>query len=107
MKTSFILTLSLQKEPTMSDKQCCQCCPFAFSEESEQAQNYGCLPTPFDIKNMRVHHGKTWACHETGDTPCVGSIKWLKDNDSPHKVVDAQLLNEQSEWEKFVHEVPA
>lgn len=76
-------------------------CPFAFTEESEQVQNFGCLPTPHEIKIMRVDHGKTWACHEQPDRPCKGAIQWLKDHDLPHKVVDPVLLTEKSDWHLY------
>jgi hypothetical protein len=33
-------------------------CPFAFTHESEYAQNMGCLPSQFEIINMRVKHDK-------------------------------------------------
>ena len=58
-------------------------CPFSFTEQSEYVQNLGCLPTPYEIRNMRVVHGKTWACHENPSKPCTGAINWLKSNDLP------------------------
>ena len=77
-------------------------CPFSFTNESDKVQNYGCLPTPYDIRNMRVNHGKTWACHEKPDTPCKGAINWLKEKELPYKVIDKELLTEQSEWNLYV-----
>lgn len=77
-------------------------CPFSFTEESEQIQNYGCLPTPMEIINMRVKHGKTWACHCNPDKPCAGAIEYLKDNNMEHKVIDKSLLTEDDDWGQFV-----
>lgn len=80
----------------------CEGCPFDFgAEETELAQNYGCLPTPREILNMRAHHGKTWACHSDPATPCVGAIKWLKSQGLPYRVEDPELLTESSPWHLF------
>lgn len=77
-------------------------CPFAFTEESEKAQGYGCLPEPWDIRNMRVIHGKTWACHSNPDKPCLGAIKFLQERGEPYKVIDTNLVTLNTDWEKFI-----
>lgn len=81
------------------DPQCC--CPFAWTEASERVQNYGCLPEPWEIRNMRVHHGKTWACHSDPDNPCIGAIRFLKERGEPYKVIDTKLITEQDEWGQY------
>lgn len=47
-------------------------CPFAFTDESEWVQNAGCLPAPYQIVSMKIHHNRTWACHEEPTKPCIG-----------------------------------
>lgn len=56
----------------------CPACPFNFfSEESEQAQNYGCLPAPLDIIEDQKSTNKNWACHDTKKI-CRGMIQYSK-----------------------------
>lgn len=86
----------------MRKETCKECskngCPFAYTAESETIQNYGCLPTPSDIVNMRLKHGKTWACHSNPDKPCLGTLDFLKENNLPHEVIDNNLVTEEDNW---------
>ena len=73
-------------------------CPFAFTYESEEIQNYGCLPTPFEITAMRIKHNKTWACHSDYSIPCKGALEYLRQRRLPYKVVDKELVKETDDW---------
>lgn len=84
----------------MCDKDCSTTtCPFAFTEESEQLQSYECLPDPHAIRYMRIHHGKTWACHSDPTKPCAGAIKDLKEDGLDYKVIDPDLVTLDDNWE--------
>lgn len=72
-------------------------CPFAFTDQSEMVQNYGCLPEPLEIVTMREKHGRTWACHENPEKPCAGAIAYLKKEGKPHTVTHP-LVTEQDNW---------
>jgi len=78
-------------------------CPFAFTDESEQIQNYGCLPTPYEILKMRIDHNKTWACHSDLTKPCKGAIKFLKKKNLPYKVIDLKLVTENDDWSIYIN----
>jgi hypothetical protein len=81
----------------MCDKNCSTTsCPFAYTEESEQAQNYGCLPTPFQIMAMRIVHGKTWACHSDNSKPCIGGLKNVRNHGFDNSVIDQILITEET-----------
>lgn len=71
-------------------------CPFADTERSEIAQNYGCLPTPLEIVGMRIFKGKTWACHSDTSRPCKGAISFLKKKGLDSKVIDKDLIDERN-----------
>lgn len=50
----------------------CNTCPFAFTDEAAQAQNYGCLPTPQDIILMKTNNNTNWVCHNSKHRLCAG-----------------------------------
>jgi hypothetical protein len=77
-------------------------CPFSFSELSEQAQNYGCLPSPHQILRMRTVFQKTWACHSNTEKPCLGAMNFLREKGLPFQVVDSVLVKEEDDWSSFV-----
>ncbi|GAB6989604.1 hypothetical protein [Paenibacillus pini] len=60
----------------------CKHCPFAFTDESEEVQNYGCLPTPWDIIQMKRKSGHNWACHSNEKKICSGFVKFAKEDTS-------------------------
>lgn len=76
-------------------------CPFACTEYSEQIQNYGCLPTPLQIINMRVNYDKTWACHSDNTKPCVGALNRLKELGYENKPI-YPLVTESDNWGYFI-----
>lgn len=81
----------------------CDACPFNFfSEASMQASNYGCLPDPFDIRNMYVDEGLVWGCHDTSEAdnnlkPCIGFINWSKERGEPLKIKGKPVVD-YSQW---------
>lgn len=77
-------------------------CPFAESEASEIAQGYSCLPTVFDIVEMRVNHGRTWACHSDVTKPCKGAIRHMREKGIDCTVIDSNLVHEDEDWSKLV-----
>ena len=76
-------------------------CPFSFTDESEMIQNYGCLPTPYQILEMKWRYGKTWACHSDPTKPCLGAIKFFESKGLIAKVTNTDLLTEDSDWHLY------
>lgn len=77
-------------------------CPFAYTDASEQAQNYGCLPTPSEIIKMRQKSGKTWACHSDLSKPCIGAIEYMKNRNFEYKIIDKDLVTLDDDWSLFI-----
>lgn len=61
----------------------CYACPFAFTAESEQAQNYGCLPTLYEAMELQ-RSGINWCCHEDETKPCAGQVVFCHEENIPY-----------------------
>lgn len=57
----------------------CTHCPFAFTDKSEEVQNYGCLPTPWDVIEMKRKSGHNWSCHSNDKKICSGFVEFVKE----------------------------
>lgn len=59
----------------------CGGCPFndGITTEASLAQNYGCLPTGYDIIKMKRESGHNWACHDDESKVCAGLCHSSKD----------------------------
>lgn len=55
----------------------CVTCPFSYNDDADQAQNYGCLPTRYDIIEMKEKSGHNWACHSDETVLCGGFARHL------------------------------
>lgn len=75
----------------------CITCPFAMTEESEQVQNYGCLPTPQEILEIKRCSGKNWSCHGDETKICAGFVEAAKETGLDYK------SGELASYQKWYH----
>lgn len=62
----------------------CSGCPFNYcSEESNQFQNLGCLPSPYDILMEMKEANKNWACHDNPKKVCKGLVNFVDEMNKP------------------------
>lgn len=71
----------------------CVTCPFSYNDEANQAQNYGCLPTRYDIIEMKKKSGHNWACHYDETILCGGFARYLIDERSDLDVKEGGLIS--------------
>lgn len=76
-------------------------CPFACTENSEVLQNHNCLLTPKEIIEMKLFHGKFWACHSDPTKPCLGAINRFMAAGLVPKIKPEDLITiNDVEWRK-------
>lgn len=71
----------------------CVTCPFSYNDEADQAQNYGCLPTRYDIIEMKEKSGHNWACHYDETVLCGGFARHLMENRPDLNVKEGGLIS--------------
>ena len=60
----------------------CVGCPWDYGAEmTEQAYNWGCLPSTYEATQWSKSEGKAWACHSEPDKMCCG---YAAENKSDH-----------------------
>lgn len=55
----------------------CATCPFGGSDEAENAINLGCVPSLFEVLEIKRNTGHNWGCHGAADDetkPCAGFV---------------------------------
>ena len=50
----------------------CQSCPFSGSEQGEEGINLGCLPSPYEILQLKREQNSNWMCHHNESKSCAG-----------------------------------
>ncbi len=71
----------------------CIACPFndGLTDEASQAQNYGCLPSAFDMIQHFDQKGVSISCHNNAHRRCNGLLQ--ERPDAAHKPV-----RDYSDW---------
>lgn len=63
----------------------CDACPFSLFEAAEQAQNWGCLPSPCEIMKIKTETGKNWPCHEDENRICAGFVEACRETGTEYR----------------------
>lgn len=78
----------------------CMTCPFSINEEAIRVQNYGCLPTSFDIVIMKEKSGDNWSCHDDESKLCGGFARYVLDNRPDLNIKEGKLISYES-WYRW------
>lgn len=69
----------------------CRTCPFAHTDESEEVQAYGCLPSPYEIMQMQSK-GCNWECHSQENKLCSGLVHHISYMNSYAKDLNKNVI---------------
>lgn len=81
----------------------CAACPFAGTDESENVQSLGCLPSGYDIIQMKKRSGHNWSCHESkpGELKlCAGMAETVHEMQIPVDIKSGGLIS----YETWYHQ---
>jgi hypothetical protein len=71
----------------------CVTCPFSSNDKAEQVQNWGCLPTPYDIIKMKEKSGHNWSCHSDATVLCGGFARYVTENRPDLDIKQGNLIS--------------
>jgi len=84
----------------------CEACPFAGTDQSEYVQGLGCLPSGYDIIQMKKRSGHNWSCHESkpGELKlCAGMAETVHELEIPVDIKSGGLISYET-WERLGEE---
>lgn len=83
----------------------CQDCPFEFSERSDIAQNYGCLPEPSDFIRIKEQTNLNMSCHADENKICKGFASYIKQR--PHLKLSCKTgkIISNSKWQTLGEQI--
>ena len=62
----------------------CNTCPFKGGDEAEQGISLGCLPSVFEIMQIKRETGHNWGCHSE-DRICAGFVEACRETGLEYK----------------------
>lgn len=71
----------------------CVSCPFACTEESVYAQTVGCLPSPYELVELKRTTGHNWSCHGDPSKMCGGYAAHIAQYNPELDVKSGNLIN--------------
>lgn len=74
----------------------CVTCPFSFTHEAENLCNLGCLPSVYEIMQIKKETGLNWACHDDESKICGGYVEFANDKGIDYKSGGLAVL---SKWQ--------
>lgn len=71
----------------------CSACPFSFSDNAENLCNLGCLPSVFEIMQIKKETGLNWACHDDESKICSGYVEYAAKKGLDYKTGGLAVLS--------------
>lgn len=75
----------------------CVTCPFSYNDKSDYAQNTGCLPSSYEIIEMKRSTGHNWSCHGDSTVLCGGFVKRVREKHPDLNLSEGSLIS-FDEW---------
>lgn len=71
----------------------CVTCPFSSNDEAFDVQNLGCLPSAYDIVQLKEKTNQNWSCHGDSTVLCGGFARYVSEKRPDLDVKTGGLIN--------------